>query len=89
MASFTSASETKLGCKSVGPKANKITGKWQISFSLDKGEAVQIQKSLKPCVPDAELSSGTCTQKGDLSHCCFSEINGSVGGSREKCQLKA
>lgn len=49
-----------------------------------------MQESLKPCVPDAELSSGICAQKGHLSHCCFSsEINSSAEGSTEKSQLKA
>lgn len=45
MASFTSAFKMKLGCKSVGPQANKWAEKWQISFSTDKGEAVQIRNS--------------------------------------------
>lgn len=45
MANFTSAFEMKLGCKSVGPQANKWIEGRQISFSVDKGESEQIHKS--------------------------------------------
>lgn len=45
MASFSSAFEAKLGCKSIGLQKNEYTEKWQISFSVDKGKAMHEGKN--------------------------------------------